>query len=69
MPVPDKFRLLEIEKRLTAELQTARENLRRAATDADRRSASESFDQALQRFKDFASKGTVPQGFLPTAED
>lgn len=57
----DRFRLRQIEQRLTAELQAADDSVRRASTDAERRKALESYRQALQRFKDFAAKGVVPE--------
>jgi hypothetical protein len=60
----DKFRQREIEQHLSAEIQSAKERLRTAATEEEKRTASQAFDQALQRFTDFAAKQIVPKEFL-----
>jgi hypothetical protein len=45
----DTFRLREIERQLTAELQRARERVRLATTKTELRTASESLDVTLKR--------------------
>ena len=60
----DKFRLREIERELTAQLQFAKEQLRRATTEEAKRAASKFHARALQRFADFAGKKLVPDEFL-----
>jgi len=62
----DKFRLREIEQRLAADLQSASEQLRLALTEENKRQALEAHQRALQRFTNFAARGTVPQDLLPT---
>jgi hypothetical protein len=60
----DKFRLREIERELAAQLQLAKEQLRRATTVEAKRTASELHGLALQRFADFAGRKIVPEEFL-----
>ena len=60
----DKFRLREIERELTAQLQFAKEQLRRATTEEAKRTASEFHGRALQRFADFAGRRIIPKEFL-----
>jgi hypothetical protein len=60
----DIFRMREIERQLTAELQRAREQLRRSTTDEAKHSASELRDRALQRLTDFVARRIVPKEFL-----
>jgi hypothetical protein len=54
----------EIEQQLTAELQRAREQVRRATKEREKQSASELRDRALERITDFFTKGIVPKEFL-----
>ena len=56
----NKFRLLEIERQLTTELHDARQRFRTAAN-SERSEASEAYNRALERFKQFVTKGEVPQ--------
>jgi hypothetical protein len=44
--------------------KSAKERLRTATTDEEKRTASEAFERALQRFTDFAAKKIVPKEFL-----
>jgi hypothetical protein len=54
----------EIEQRLTAELQRAREQLLKATTEEERRSGLELRNGALQRMTDFVARKIVPKEFL-----
>jgi hypothetical protein len=67
-PALDKFRLREIEQQLAADLQAASERLRRAPTEDEKNKATEAQIRALQRFRDFAARGIVPQDLLPATE-
>jgi hypothetical protein len=67
-PALDKFRLREIEQQLAADLQAASERLRRASTEEEKRNAKEALARAVQRFKDFAAKGTVPKDLRSSCE-
>jgi hypothetical protein len=60
----DKFRFREIERELTAQLRFAKEQLRRATTEEAKRTASEFYGRALQRFADFAGRKIVPKEFI-----
>lgn len=59
----DNFRMREIEQKLAAELQSARERVRTATTEEEKRIASEAHNRALQRFTDFAARKIVPEEF------
>jgi hypothetical protein len=63
-PSLDIFRMREIERQLTAELQRAREQLRKATTEEEKHSALELRDRALQRLTDFVTRKIVPKEFL-----
>jgi hypothetical protein len=63
-PLLDKYRLRGIEQKLTAELQAASEQLRLASSEEEKRKAVEVYLRAVQRFRDFAAKGIVPEEFL-----
>ena len=63
-PCLDNFRMREIEQKLTAELQSARDRVRSATTTEQKRSASESRDRALQRMTDFVARKIVPAEFV-----
>jgi hypothetical protein len=63
-PSLDIFRMREIERQLTAELQRAREQLLKATTEEEKHSASESRNRALQRLTDFVARRIVPKEFL-----
>jgi len=56
--------LREIEQLLTAELQTSRELLSTASTQAEKRQALDAHLGALHRFTEFATHGTVPKDLL-----
>src|ERR1700685_3930968 len=56
----DRFRRREIEKRLASDLQAASEGLRRVSTEDEKARASAAHLCALQRFADFAARGSVP---------
>ena len=60
----DNFRMREIEQKLTAELQSARDRVRSTTTIEEKRSASEARDHALQRLTDFVARKIVPAEFL-----
>jgi hypothetical protein len=60
----DIFRLREIERELTAELQHAREQLRTATTEEEKNCALELRNRALQRLTDFFVRKIVPKEFL-----
>jgi hypothetical protein len=60
----DKFLLREIEQKLAAELQVARESARAANTEQEKRMASEGLERALRRFRGFAANGAVPEDLL-----
>jgi hypothetical protein len=61
----DKFRLRQIGQQLVAELQTAKEQLRSASTEEEKRLRLESHVAALKRFSEFAAQGIVPKDLLP----
>jgi hypothetical protein len=59
------WRLLrKIEQQLTAEIQTAREQVLKSSTREEKLKASDAFKLALLRFADFAGKGMVPEEFF-----
>jgi hypothetical protein len=64
LPPIDKFRQREIEQQLSSEIQSAREQLRTATTEAERTKGSQALERALQRFTDFVARNIVPDEFL-----
>jgi len=60
----DVFRMREIEQQLVAELQRAREQILKATTDEEKRSALEFRNQTLQRWTDFVARRIVPKEVL-----
>jgi hypothetical protein len=64
-----RYRLREIEQKLTAELQAASEQLRLASSEEEKRKALEVHLRAVQRFREFAAKGIVPEEFLRQSSD
>ena len=56
--------LVEIEQQIAAELHAAREQVRSAMNDEDKRTADEAFQCALNQFKNFVGRGIVPDKFL-----
>jgi hypothetical protein len=50
---------------LTAELEQSAQKLRAASTKEGRKEAGRAYQQALQRFCDFAAKGIVPEELIP----
>jgi hypothetical protein len=63
-PSLDIYRMREIEQQLTAQLQRAREQFRRAITDEEKHSALELRDRAFQRMTDFVARKIVPKEFV-----
>jgi hypothetical protein len=63
-PSLDRFRIREIEQQLTAELQHASEQILKATTEEEKRSALEFRNRVLQRWTDFVARRIVPQEFL-----
>jgi len=59
-PSRDRLDLREIERKLTAELDSARAQLLAASTDEERAGAQKALNRALKRFTDFVTKGVVP---------
>jgi hypothetical protein len=61
----DKFQMQEVERQLTADLEQRAQKLRAASTKEERTEAWPAYQQALQRFRDFAAKGIVPEDLIP----
>jgi hypothetical protein len=57
----DRFKRRKIEQALVADMQSAREFVRRAKTEEEKRAAAEALDRAVQRFKDFVTRQVIPE--------
>jgi len=64
----EKFRQLQIEQQLAAEIQAARVQIIRATTKEEKHKASGALQHALQRFTDFAARDILPEELRPPDE-